>query len=123
MFEKTKSFVKEHKNKIIIGIGLVAVAAIGYKVLPTKEDEKDPDDVERILETFSNVEALIDPDDREILEGYGAEYRVGSCVPYASKEVAEKFLERQGDTYQIDILDKETSCIWISGEKPKEEDY
>jgi hypothetical protein len=35
-------------------------------------------------------------------------------VPFATKEIATKFLEDRGDTYQIDIMDDLTSVIWIS---------
>lgn len=106
MFEKLKKFYKKHEVVILtIGGGIVIVTAgvlLGKKI----KSNNLPKIIEKNLE--------YDSADRAILESYGAIFKDGMDVPFATKEIATKFLEDRGDTYQIDILDDLTSVIWIS---------
>lgn len=106
MFEKMKQFYKKHEVVILtIGGGIVIVTAgvlLGKKI----KSNNLPKIIEKNLE--------YDSADRAILESYGAIFKDGMDVPFATKEIATKFLEDRGDTYQIDILDDLTSVIWIS---------
>ena len=109
MFEKTKDFCKKYKNEIIIvgGVILTAGASIVIigKTIKNNNATTNLDDVYPLLD---------DSEDRATLEEFGAIYKEGYGIPFASKEVAVKFLEERGATYQLDILDDETSVIWIS---------
>jgi hypothetical protein len=106
MFEKVKKFYKKHEVVILtIGGGIVIVTAgvllgkkIKSKTLP------------KIIENLGYDDSA----NRALLESYGAVFKDGMDVPFATKEIAIKFLEDRGDTYQIDILDDLTSVIWIS---------
>lgn len=106
MFEKVKKFYKKHEVVILtIGGGIVIVTAgvllgkkIKSKTLP------------KIIENLEYDDSA----NRALLESYGAVFKDGMDVPFATKEIAIKFLEDRGDTYQIDILDDLTSVIWIS---------
>jgi len=106
MFEKVKKFYKKHKVVILtIGGGIVIVTAgvllgkkIKSKTLP------------KIIENLEYDDSA----NRALLESYGAVFKDGMDVPFATKEISTKFLEDRGDTYQIDILDDLTSVIWIS---------
>jgi hypothetical protein len=107
MFEKLKQFYKKHEVVILtIGGGIVIVTAgvlLGKKKIKSKT-------LPKIIENLG----YDDSKDRAILESYGAVFKDGIDVPFATKEIATKFLEDRGDTYQIDILDDLTSVIWIS---------
>jgi len=106
MFEKVKKFYKKHEVVILtIGGGIVIVTAgvllgkkIKSKTLP------------KIIENLEYDDSA----NCALLESYGAVFKDGMDVPFATKEIAIKFLEDRGDTYQIDILDDLTSVIWIS---------
>ena len=106
MFEKLKKFYKKHEVVILtIGGGIVIVTAgvllgkkIKSKTLP------------KIMENLEYDDSA----NRALLESYGAVFKDGMDVPFATKEIAIKFLEDRGDTYQIDIMDDLTSVIWIS---------
>jgi hypothetical protein len=50
---------------------------------------------------------------REVLESFGATYKEGYDVPFGTREVVEKFLDERGSTYQLDILDDNTSAVYI----------
>lgn len=107
MFEKTKEFLKEHKSEILI-IGGVAITIIGGVLIGKK-----------ILSNTSTgkvIDAAFDNCDKDnaILESFGAVFKPGFSVPFATKEIATKFMEERGGTYQIDILDDLTSVVWIS---------
>jgi hypothetical protein len=113
MFEKTKEFCKKHKKVIIITVGGAIVITAGIllgkrnkllsKLLDIGQEALKPNETERAL-----------------LEGFGAVYKDGYHVPFATKEVATRFMEEMGNTYQLDILDIGKSCesavIWISKE-------
>jgi putative intracellular protease/amidase len=120
MFEKAKEFYQKHKKVIIITAGSVAVVATGIIVGKTFKD------LSKIFRDGKAAEALLntkydDTAERALLESFGAVYKNGySTVPFATKEVATKFMEEMGNTYQIDIFDigkpYETAAIWISKE-------
>ena len=104
MFEKTKKFYEENKKQIVVIGSTILVVGVGIIIgksmkKPIKLGEVIPFD---------------DSADRAILEGFGAVFKEGYDVPFATKEVATKFLEERGNTYQVDILDDLTSVIWIS---------
>jgi len=106
MFEKLKQFYKKHEVVILtIGGGIVIVTAgvlLGKKIKSKN--------LPKIIENLEYDDSA----NRALLESYGAVFKDGVDVPFATKEIATKFLEDRGDTYQIDILDDLTSVIWIS---------
>ena len=105
MNKKVKDFWNKHKKTIlIIGGGVIAIGAVVI-FGKTSKDKK-----------INLIESIPydDSADRKILEGFGGVYKEGFDVPFATREVAEKFLNERGDTYQIDILDEDTSVVWIS---------
>lgn len=106
MFEKLKKFYKKHEVVILtIGGGIVIVTAgvlLGKKIKSNT--------LPKIIKNLGYDDSA----DRALLESYGAVFKDGMDVPFATKEIATKFLEDRGDTYQIDILDDLTSVIWIS---------
>lgn len=106
MFKKVKKFYEEHKTIVMsVGGGIVILTA---GVLLNKKLKSNT--LERIM-----VNSLTDNSkDRAILESYGAIFEDGIDVPFATKEIATKFMEERGGTYQLDILDDLTSVIWIS---------
>jgi hypothetical protein len=106
MFEKVKKFYKEHKNIVLSVGGTIVILTTG--VLLNKKLKSNT------LEKIMKNSLTDDSADRAILESYGAVFKDGIDVPFATKEIATKFLEDRGDTYQIDILDDLTSVIWIS---------
>ena len=102
MFEKTKKFYEENKKQIVvIGSTILVVGVVIGKLM------KKPINLKGVV-------SYDDSADRAILEGFGAIFKDGFDVPFATKEVATKFLEERGTTYQVDILDDLTSVIWIS---------
>lgn len=102
MFEKTKKFYEENKKQIVvIGSTILVVGVVIGKLM------KKPINLKGVV-------SYDDSADRAILEGFGAIFKDGFGVPFATKEVATKFLEERGNTYQVDILDDLTSVIWIS---------
>jgi putative intracellular protease/amidase len=114
MFEKLKKFYKKHEVVVLtIGGSIVIVTAgvlLGKKIKSnTFLDDESIDTLPKIIKNLG-----YDSADRAILESYGAIFKDGFDVPFATKEIATKFLEDRGSTYQIDILDDLTSVIWIS---------
>jgi putative intracellular protease/amidase len=106
MFKKVKKFYEEHKI-IVLSVGGSIVILTAGVLLGKKIKSKT---LPKIIENLG----YDDSKDRAILESYGAIFKDGIDVPFATKEIAIKFLEDRGDTYQIDILDDLTSVIWIS---------
>lgn len=110
MFKKVKKFCKENKTKImIVGGTIVAgtvIVALGCKA--SKGTKTVKLELKDFLPDFDDSETI------NTLKEYGAEYRDGYYVPFATKEIAQKFMEERGSTYQIDILDDKSSMIWIS---------
>lgn len=106
MFKKVKKFYEEHKIIVLSVGGSIVILTMG--VLLNKKLKSNT------LEKIMKNSLTDDSKDRAILESYGAIFKDGMEVPFATKEIATKFLEDRGDTYQIDILDDLTSVIWIS---------
>ena len=106
MFKKVKKFYEEHKIIVLSVGGSIVILTMG--VLLNKKLKSNT------LEKIMKNSLMDDSKDRAILESYGAIFKDGMEVPFATKEMATKFLEDRGDTYQIDILDDLTSVIWIS---------
>lgn len=105
MFEKLKKFYKKHEVVVLTIGGSIVIVTAG--VLLGKKIKSNT--LPKIIKNLG-----YDSADRAILESYGAIFKDGMDVPFATKEIATKFLEDRGDTYQIDILDDLTSIIWIS---------
>jgi putative intracellular protease/amidase len=106
MFKKVKKFYEEHKIIVLSVGGSIVILTMG--VLLNKKLKSNT------LEKMMKNSLTDDSKDRAILESYGAIFKDGMEVPFATKEIATKFLEDRGDTYQIDIMDDLTSVIWIS---------
>lgn len=106
MFKKVKKFYEEHKIIVLSVGGSIVILTMG--VLLNKKLKSNT------LEKIMKNSLTDNSKDRAILESYGAIFKDGIDVPFATKEIAIKFLEDRGDTYQIDILDDLTSVIWIS---------
>lgn len=109
MKEKLKKFYEENKGKILVVGGIIAGGAL--ILLTTKGDKTE--DVGNNLSTIENSYSLWDYNRRKKLEEYGAEFKDGYEIPFATKEVATKFLEGEGDTYQINIIDDGIAEIYI----------
>lgn len=110
MFEKTKEFYEEHKKEIIVAGGVILT--VGTCVILGKAMKPKGSAVITILDDLPLYDNSAE---RAILEGFGAVYQEGNPVPFATKEVAMKFLEERGKTYQLDILDGlNGGVIWIS---------
>lgn len=107
MFKQTKEFFNEHRSEILI-IGGVVVTLIGG-VLIGKKLLSNTSTGKVMIASFDNCDK-----DNAILESFGAVFKPGFSVPFATKEIATKFMEERGGTYQIDILDDLTSVVWIS---------
>lgn len=109
MFEKTKEFCKGHKKGIIVTGGVILT--VGAGIIIGKSMTKSGGSISCLDDLMKGYD---DSKERAILEGFGAIYKEGYDVPFATKEVVLKFLEERGKTYQLDILDDATSVIWIS---------
>ena len=105
MFEKAKKFYEDNKKQIFVIGG--TILAIGVGVVIDKS-------MKRHIDLGEVVSYDDDSADRAILERFGAIFKDEYSSPFATKEVATKFLEERGTTYQVDILDDLTSVIWIS---------
>ncbi|MDD2298551.1 MAG: hypothetical protein PHU69_02810 [Fermentimonas sp.] len=106
MFEKLKKFYKKHEVVVLTIGGSIVILTMG--VLFNKKLKSNT------LEKIMKNSLMDDSKDRAILESYGAIFKDGMDVPFATKEIATRFMEERGRTYQIDILDDLTSVIWIS---------
>lgn len=106
MFKKVKKFYEEHKIIVLSVGGAIVILTMG--VLFNKKLKSNT------LEKIIKNSLTDDSKDRVILESYGAIFKDGTGVPFVTKEMATKFLEDRGDTYQIDIMDDLASVIWIS---------
>lgn len=106
MFKKVKKFYEDHKIIVLSVGGAIVILTVG--VLLNKKLKSNT------LEKIMKSSLTDDSKDRAILESYGAIFKDGFDVPFATKEIATKFMEERGGTYQIDILDDLTSVIWIS---------
>ena len=108
MNKKVKDFWNKNKNTILaaVGCGTIFAACVAIAACITKKSK---------MNNTQNWKAeLVQQDDpyRKILESFGATYKEG-YVPYGTREVVEKFLDERGSTYQLDILDDNTSVVYI----------
>ena len=108
MNKKVKDFWNKNKNTIlaVVGCGTIFAAGVAIAACITKKSK---------MNNTQNWKAeLVQQDDpyRKILESFGATYKEG-YVPYGTREVVEKFLDERGSTYQLDILDDNTSVVYI----------
>ena len=117
MFEKAKKFCKENAAEIAIGV-ISGTLLIGGIVLGVKTHKRAQIKFQKLNENtiaYNNDWAI---KTAEVLQEFEPEYKDGYSVPFVTKEMAQKFLEKMGDTYQVDIFDLDedckTSCIWIS---------
>lgn len=107
MSNKMKEFFEKHKKSVlVIGGTLLAIGTTAVIINKVSTNGNDSNSEE--------YKPYDDAEERAYLESIGAVYKDGYDVAFASKEVAEKFLEEKGQTYQLDILDDETSVVWIS---------
>lgn len=106
MNQKVKDFWNRNKKKILISGG--GIVGVGTFIILGKM-------LSRKCSTYQTTTTIpVGSENRKILEEFGAIYKEGYDVPFATKEVVEKFLNERGNTYQIDILDADTSAVWIS---------
>ena len=108
MNKKVKDFWNKNKKTIlaVVGCGTIFAAGVAIAACITKKSK---------MNNTQNWKAeLVQQDDpyRKILESFGATYKEG-YVPYGTREVVEKFLDERGSTYQLDILDDNTSVVYI----------
>ena len=111
MKKKVKDFWNKHKNTIlaVVGCGTVVAAGVAIAACIKKKSQMNNTPMFKIEYDPQQEDA-----DRKVLESYGATYKEGSDVPFATREVVEKFLDERGSTYQIYILDDFTSVVYIS---------
>ena len=109
MNKKVKDFWNKNKNKIlaVVGCGTVFAAGVAIAACITKKRQMNNTPV------FKIDIVQQDDADRKVLESYGATYKEGYDVPFGTREVVEKFLDERGSTYQLDILDDDTSVVYI----------
>ena len=109
MNKKVKDFWNKNKNKIlaVVGAGTVFAAGVAIAACITKRSQMNNTPV------FKIDVVQQDDADRKVLESYGATYKEGYSVPFGTREVVEKFLDERGSTYQLDILDDDTSVVYI----------
>ena len=109
MNKKVKDFWNKNKNKIlaVVGAGMVFAAGVAITVCIKKKSQMNNTPMFKI-----DVIPQTD-ENRKVLESYGATYEEGCDIPFGTKEVVEKFLDERGSTYQLDILDDNTSVVYI----------
>ena len=108
MNKKVKDFWNKNKKTIlaVVGGGTIFAAGVAIAACITKKSQ---------MNNTPNWKVEIVPQDdanRKVLESYGATYKEGYDVPFATREVVEKFLDERGSTYQIDI-DDISSIVYI----------
>ena len=108
MNKKVKDFWDKNKKIIlaVVGGGTVFAAGVAIAACITKKSQ---------MNNIPTYKIEIDPQtdaNRKILESYGATYKEGYDIPFATREVVEKFLDERGNTYQIDI-DDTSSVVYI----------
>lgn len=109
MNKKVKDFWNKNKNMILaaVGFGTVFAAGVAIAACNKKKSQMNNTPVWK-LEIVPQDDA-----DRKVLESFGATYKEGYSVPFGTREVVEKFLDERGSTYQLDILDDDTSVVYI----------
>ena len=108
MNKKVKDFWNKNKNTIlaVVGGGMVFAAGVAITACITKKIQMKNTPISKI-DVIPQTDAK-----RKILESYGATYKEGYDIPFATREVVEKFLDERGSTYQIDI-DDTSSVVYI----------
>ena len=108
MNKKVKDFWNKNKNTIlaVVGGGMVFAAGVAITACITKKIQMKNTPISKI-DVIPQTDAK-----RKILESYGATYKEGYDIPFATREVVEKFLDERGSTYQIDI-DDISSIVYI----------
>ena len=110
MNKKVKDFWNKNKKTIlaVVGGGTVFAAGVAITACITKK-------IQMKNTPILKIDVIPQTDtNRKILESYGATYKEGYDIPFATREVVEKFLDERGSTYQIDIMDDDTSMVYIS---------
>ena len=112
MNKKVKDFWNKNKNMIlaVVGGGTVFAAGVAIAACITKKSQMN----NSMLADIEIVPFEVSDEHRKVLESFGATYKEGYDVPFGTREVVEKFLDERGDTYQLDILDDDTSVVYIS---------
>ena len=108
MNKKVKDFWNKNKKTILaaVGGGTVFAAGVAITACITKK-------IQMKNTPISKIDVIPQTDaNRKILESYGATYKEGYDIPFATREVVEKFLDERGSTYQIDI-DDISSVVYI----------
>lgn len=116
MNKKVKDFWNKNKNKIlaVVGAGTVFAAGVAITACVTKKIQMKNTTNNTTLAELKIVPCEVSDEQRKVLESYGATYKEGYDVPFATREVVEKFLDERGSTYQIDMFDDLTSVVYIS---------
>ena len=108
MNKKVKDFWNKNKKTIlaVVGGGTVFAAGVAITACITKK-------IQMKNTPISKIDVIPQTDaNRKVLESYGATYKEGYDIPFATREVVEKFLDERGSTYQIDI-DDISSVVYI----------
>lgn len=108
MNKKVKDFWNKNKNTILAVVcgGTVFAAGVAITACITKK-------IQMKNTPISKIDVIPQTDaNRKVLESYGATYKEGYDIPFATREVVEKFLDERGSTYQIDI-DDISSVVYI----------
>ena len=110
MNKKVKDFWNKNKNMIlaVVGGGTVFAAGVAIAACITKKSQMN----NSMLAEMEIVPYEVSDEHRKVLESYGATYKEGYDIPFATREVVEKFLDERGNTYQIDI-DDTSSVVYI----------
>ena len=110
MNKKVKDFWNKNKKTIlaVVGAGTIFAAGVAIAASITKKSQINNTPMFKI--------DIVPQDDekRKVLESFGATYKEGYDVPFATREVVEKFLNERGSTYQLDYIDDLTSIVYIS---------
>ena len=108
MNKKVKDFWNKNKNTILAVVGCGTVVAAGVVIAACIKKKSQMNNT--LLWKLENVPQ--EDEHRKVLESYGATYKEGYDIPFATREVVEKFLDERGSTYQIDI-DDISSVVYI----------
>lgn len=115
MNKKVKDFWNKNKNMILAAVGFGTVFAAGVAGVAIAACIKKKSQMNNsMLAEMEIVPFEVSDEHRKVLENFGATYKEGYDVPFATREVVEKFLDERGSTYQIDYIDDLTSMVYIS---------
>jgi hypothetical protein len=114
MFERAKAFYQKHRVQILVIGGGAVIATAGILLGKKAFENKRPSPKKIFLNDVEYNQLLQwekDESTCKYLESIGGEIIDGTC--HATKEVATRFMEEQGQGYQLDILSPKESVIWI----------